>query len=144
MDEIQRKLELIGKQLTGANLHQHVVSTCPLLFAAIDLITGVLLQYKSDLSLWVWLVLAVLCMVFGVLFFAIQKNSRLGSHRLVLLGYSAVICFVCLGAIRMISFKEARPNDVRKLIGDERRLAAIRGTIDTDPYLFAVSRNGTG
>jgi hypothetical protein len=44
MDEIQRKLALIDKQLSwgAANIHKHIISTSPLLFVVIGLMAGIL------------------------------------------------------------------------------------------------------
>jgi competence protein ComEC len=47
----------------------------------------------------------------------------------------ALLCFLCLGAIRLIHFHQPKPNDIRNLVGNERRLATIRGVIITEPYI---------
>ena len=44
MDPIQRKLDLIDKQLVGGDLHRQIITTAPLLFAGVGLIVGIVLQ----------------------------------------------------------------------------------------------------
>ncbi|MHC4641322.1 MAG: DNA internalization-related competence protein ComEC/Rec2, partial [Planctomycetota bacterium] len=44
-------------------------------------------------------------------------------------------CFLCLGAIRFITFHQPKPNDIRNLVGSDRKLATIRGVIITEPYI---------
>ncbi|MHC4533785.1 MAG: DNA internalization-related competence protein ComEC/Rec2 [Planctomycetota bacterium] len=137
MDEIQRKLAQIDRQLTGINLHKRIVSTCPLVFVAIGLIAGILLQsilLESQL-LWLWLILLSLCLPAAVLFFVIQTKGKLSDYIPVLLSSTALICFLCLGAIRLISFHQPKPNDIRNLLADEPKLAVIRGMIMTEPYI---------
>jgi competence protein ComEC len=44
-------------------------------------------------------------------------------------------CFVCLGAIRLSSFHQPEPNDIRNFVADDAKLATIRGVIVTEPYI---------
>jgi hypothetical protein len=86
MDEIQRKLAQIDRQLTGINLHKRIISTCPLVFVATGLIVGILLQsilLESQL-LWLWLILLSLCLLSAVLFFVFQTKGKLKTYALVL------------------------------------------------------------
>ncbi len=134
MDDIRRKLELIDRQLAGPkNRHKQIISTCPLLFAAVGLVAGIITQTIVGLSVQVWLILLALCAVSAVLFFAIQRAGKLTPYALVLLSSCALICFVCLGAVRLASFYQPRQNDIRNFIGGERKLATIRGLITTKP-----------
>ena len=137
MDDIRRKLALIDKQLTAgpANLHKQIVSTCPLVFVAVGLIVGILIQHTFDLSLPLWLILLTLFASSAVLLFIIRKIGKVNSYALVLLSSCALICFVCLGAIRLTSFHQPKTNDVRNFVADEPRLATIRGLIITEPYI---------
>jgi len=131
MDDIQRKLELIDKQLAGGrNFHKQIISTCPLLFVATGLIAGILIQNALNLSAWLWLTLLVLCAIGILIFFAIRREISLP----YVTAYIALICFVCLGAIRLISYCQPGPNDIRNFIANERKLATIRGLIATEPY----------
>ena len=137
MDDIQRKLALIDKQLAGglANLHKHIISTCPLLFAAFGLIAGILLQHYLGLSVRFWVILLAVCAASAVLLFVIERADRPGSLALVLLSSCALLCFACLGGIRLIKYRQPRPGDIRNFVSDERKLATIRGRIVTEPYI---------
>ncbi len=140
MDDIQRKLALIDAQLAGrANIHSRIISTAPLLFAAVGLITGIVTEHAlfgsrgtSDepRSIWLWLILLVASTIAAIFLFLKRKQTPPP-----IFAYTTLVSFVCLGAIRMISFHQTRPNDIRKLVGDERKLATIRGIIVTDPYI---------
>jgi hypothetical protein len=137
MDEIERKLAQIDRQLAGSNFHQRIISTCPLVFVTIGLIAGILIQsvLPDSQLLWLWLILLTLCLISAVLFFVIQTKSNFSSYTPVLLSYCALVCFLCLGAIRLISFHQPKPNDIRSLVGNESELATIRGMILTEPYI---------
>jgi len=144
MDDIKRKLALIDQQLAGRNLHKRIVSTCPLVFPAVGLIIGILIQSTllgprvtgdEPQLLWLWLILLVICSLSAVSLFIIQTKGKLGSYAPVLLSSCALLCFVCLGAIRLLSFHQPKPNDIRNLVSDESKLATIRGLIVTEPYI---------
>jgi competence protein ComEC len=141
MDDIQRKLALIDKQLAGRNLHKQIISTCPLVFIAVGLIAGILIQHTllGTRLLWLWLILLGLFTAATVFFFIIQQSSSnhhslLTTHQYAT-AYLALACFVCLGAIRIISFHQPKPNDISNLVTDEQKLATIRGLIVTEPYV---------
>jgi len=166
MDDIKRKLALIDKQLTGGffNSYKQAISTCPLIFAAIGLILGILIQSTSlasrftfHASQFIWLVLLIASALSAIVLFIITKKSKLDSYPAaagafqsygkafaltsaetsspVLLSVCALICFTCLGAVRLTSFYKPKPDDIRNLVGNERKLATIRGLIVTDPYI---------
>jgi competence protein ComEC len=137
MDEIQRKLALIDRQLAGVNFHQRIISTCPLVFVATGLIIGILIQSLLPESslLWLWLILLILCLLSAVVLFVIQIKGNLSDYSPAFLGYCTLVCFLCLGAIRLISFNEPKPNDIRNFVDDEAKLATIRGLIVTEPYI---------
>jgi competence protein ComEC len=138
MDDIQRKLELIDKQLTGgiANSHKQIVSTAPLLFVAVGLIAGILIQSVVDLPVWFWLVSIGVCAAATIILYVVYRISYVGKGEQLpyILAYMALVCFVCLGAIRLISYHQAEPNDIRNFVGEEQKLATIRGSVITEPY----------
>ena len=146
MDDIQRKLALIDEQLTGgvANSHKRIISTTPLLFVAVGLIAGILIQNTSGLSIRVWLILLALCAIATISYFAyriLRLRSGQVSHIVkkenlpLVLAYTALACFVSLGGIRLISYYQPRADDIRNFVADERKLATIRGLIVTEPYI---------
>jgi len=137
MDDIQQKLNLIDQQLSGhSNFHRQIISSTPLLFAAIPLMAGITLQNIFNLPLEIWLILlAVSAISAGFLHFFSQ------AHRTpVKIAYATSICFLCLGAIRLTSFYQTPANDIRKVITNQRQPAAVRGIIITDPYINNTDR----
>jgi competence protein ComEC len=130
LDDIQRKLALIDQQLGGGkNLHSQIISTSPLVFAAAGLIFGIFLQDLLSLSVWVWLIVSTAVAAVSISAFAFPKKTL----RPPIFAYAALICFTCLGGVRSISYSTPEANDIRNFIGDERKLATIRGLIVTEP-----------
>jgi len=132
MDNIRRKLELIDRQLTGPNFHERVISTCPLIFAAAGLIAGILIQDISGLSSYIWLTLLVILSATAVFIFVTPQLSWRVRY---VTAYLALACFVCLGAIRLKSYSQPEPNDISNLLADEPKLATIRGSVISEPYI---------
>jgi competence protein ComEC len=139
MDEIQRKLALIDKQLAWgpAYIHKQIISTSPLLFVVTGLMVGILVQSAFTISIGFWLVLLILCVLAVVTSYIASRKSYLTNEKNLpfITAYLALVCFLCLGSIRLITFHQPRPDDIRNLVGSERRLATIRGTIITEPYV---------
>jgi DNA internalization-related competence protein ComEC/Rec2 len=143
LDDIQRKLALIDRQLAGgslANFHKQIISTAPLLFVVAGLISGIVIQNTFDLSVSIWLILLGLSTITTVFFFIIQQSSSTNYQSPITnyqyaTAYLALICFLCLGAMRLISFEQPKGDDICNFVGDERKLATIRGLIVTKPYV---------
>jgi competence protein ComEC len=132
MDDIRRKLELIDRQLTGPNFHERVISTCPLVFIVVGLIGGILIQNISGMPGYFWLILLAIPAVAAVFFFVMPQFSSSAGY---VTAYLALICFICLGAIRLTSYSRPEANDIRNLVTDEPKLATIRGSVITEPYI---------
>lgn len=130
MDEIQRKLAQIDRQIAGSNLHKQIIATCPMLFLAGGLISGILIQSKICLPASIWWILLTVSSLLTVYFFIINKSFTRDATACL-----ALVSFVSLGAIRLISFNLPETNDIRNLIGSDRSLASIRGLIMTQPYI---------
>lgn len=138
MDDIRRRLAEIDRQLeqSPAYYYKQAVSTAPLVFCAIGLIAGIIIQDHIVIPIEVWSSLLIICAAILIalpvihLFWpaAITKNI----YTMPLL---AVVCFICLGMICLASFNNAPPNDIRNLVGDKSTPAAIRGVIVIDPYI---------
>jgi len=132
MDDIQRKLALIDRELAGGReLHKQIVSTSPLVFVAVGLIAGILIQDILMWSIQFWLILLLLFAIGTFLLFAVLKVACPP----YVAAYIACVCFVCLGAVRLSSFYQPRPDGIRNLVTNERKLATIRGLITTEPYI---------
>jgi len=132
--DIQRKLDLIDKQLTGNSIHKQIISSSPLVFLAVGLIIGILIQNTFNLSLSLWLTLLALCAISAILLFVIQTSGRLSSYAPALLSICALFCFICLGSIRLTSYYQPGPQNIRNFVTDEAELATIRGLIVTRPH----------
>ena len=139
MDDIQQKLALIDAQRAGRGLPLRLVSTAPLFLPAVGLMTGIVLQEllsqwrdisASPLLTWVWVVLL------GLSVMAVWAGFLRGlwTTHPDWLACAASVCLLCLGAIRLLAFEWPAPYDVRDLVGEEPRLATIRGRIVTQPY----------
>ncbi len=133
MDEIKRKLELIDRQVTRRRFHERAVSTCPLAFVAIGLCAGIILQSTLGVPVSGWLALIGLCAVAAVLFFTVAQLYHTNIKYVT--AYLALICFACLGAIRLADYGRPKPNDIRNYVGDQRTLGTIRGLVATEPRI---------
>ena len=133
MDEIKRKLALIDRQLAGRRFHARAVSTCPLVFVSVGLITGILAQSRFGLPVSTWSVLLGLLAAVTALLFVVQQFC--GAKCQYVTAYLALGCFACLGAIRLMNYHDPAANDIRNCVTDERKLATIRGQIVTEPYV---------
>ncbi len=139
MDEIKRKLALIDRQLawSWANVHKQIISITPLLFVAAGLIAGIVIQNIFHLPIWFWLIAIWIFIAATIILYLASRISYLvkGQNLTFISAYTALMCFLCLGAIRLIHFHQPKPNDIRNLVDNERRLATIRGVIITEPYI---------
>lgn len=130
MDDIRRRLAEIDKQLdqSPSYYHKQAVTTAPLLFCAIGMMAGIVIQDKTQVPVWFWLVVLSACA--AVLVTVLAK----GFNRIYVGAYLALVCFICLGAIRLSSFNQPRPNDIRNFV-KEPMLATVRGVIETEPHI---------
>ncbi|MCL5280659.1 MAG: ComEC family competence protein [Planctomycetes bacterium] len=138
MDEIRRKLALIDEQLTPGGLRRRLVSTAPLFFPALGLMTGIVLQDRllrplsgSDPTRAPWPWLIALSILIGAVGAYLMRNHRdLQPQRLA---YGILLGFTCLGAIRLLAYEKPDPRDIRRLVGQDRVLATIAGRVLTQP-----------
>ena len=133
MDEIKRKLALIDRQLAGRRFHARAVSTCPLVFVAVGLIAGILVQSGFGLPVSTCSALLGLLATVTVVLFITQQFS--GGNFQYVTAYLALGGFACLGAIRLTDYHDPAANDIRNCITNQRKLATIRGQIVTEPYV---------
>lgn len=137
MDEIQRKLTQIDKRLQGfGGLSRSIIGSSPFIFVAAGLILGIILQNSLPLPTLVWLIL--LLTFFGltvvVSYFVWISTRREKTMNPISAALGVMLCAVCLGAIRLISYQYAAPNSINNLLGEQWTLATIRGLIVTEPY----------
>jgi len=139
MDEIKRKLTLIEAQLSRRSLQRRLIATAPLFFLAVGLMTGILVQQAlsvrlvdvpSAAFLRGWGIALGLCSA-AVLFAFVRARQN---PPVPLMAWGALLCFLALGAIRLVSFEATCPRDIRHLVGEDRVLATVRGRLLTQPY----------
>jgi competence protein ComEC len=140
MDEIKRKLALIDAELHRRSLYAQAIEAAPLLFPAVGLIVGIVGQEilssqphipSPRMLLWFWLALSVFCTA------AVAAGYRRMPERWrsPALACGVVVCSVCLGAIRLITFNTAGADDIRQAVGSEQVLATVRGRVVTEPRI---------
>lgn len=132
MDDIKRKLERIDRQLAGMPGHEEVFGTSPLLFIALGLMLGIVIQHYFGLPVIFWFYLLLCFTIAAVAFFVFKSNSEKSRH---VSAYLALGCFLCLGSIRLSNYTTPKPNDIKNFVSDEPVLATIRGCITTEPYV---------
>ena len=126
MDAVERKLAQFDLPHSPHDLLGYAADRIPLLPPALGLIAGIWLQEQIRPVVWIWLLLgAVLVVVTAVAF----HRKRASSQVLVTV---ATLGFLCAGAIRMAVAGRVAPDDVRKVLADDPRPAAIRGLIVRD------------
>ncbi len=134
MDEISRKLTLIEAQMSRRRLYAQRLAKSPLLFPAIGLIAGIVLQDSLsdtlDSPLWFWFGLLGLFALSLCIYFIWVREQAMPE----IAGPVTLLCFLCLGAIRLIAFETSEPNAIEHFVGDERILSTLRGRIITRPY----------
>jgi len=139
MDYIQQKLALIDAQRAGLKSHGALARIAPLFWPAVGLMGGIVLQERISqwhggpsavVPVWIWVAILGLCAAGVWIVFA----QRLHSADPGVFACGASICFLCLGAIRLLAFEMPAADDVRNLVGDKPGLATIRGRILTQPY----------
>jgi competence protein ComEC len=132
LDSVERQLRLIDKQLHERhNFYSDLFKKSPLLFCAIGLMGGIIIQNHFALPLCLWMVLLI-C-VAAAAAAATMRLGRAPQRTVPILGYLAVIAFACLGAIRLITYSAPANNDIRVLVGEDKTLATIRGQIASEP-----------
>ena len=143
MDAVERQLRIIDKQRhERRHFYSDLFKKSPLLFAAVGLMAGIIIQNYFALPLHLWtallvgtVILSIACFVsFGRFTNRPYKHGR-DAHatKVQAMGYLSVIAFACLGAIRLTTYSTPAGNDIRVLIGQEKTLATIRGQIASEP-----------
>lgn len=132
MDEIQRRLRDIDRGYApGLELMAETAATSPLVFCALGLMMGILLANALPAGLWLW---PALC---GGSAAAALVLALTGKHtkQLPFLVVLVMVCFVGLGGTRLATFRNLQSNNIANLVGADRTLATIRGTVVSNVYL---------
>lgn len=140
MNAVERQLRIIDKERhERQHFYSDLFKKSPLLFAAVGLMGGIIVQDTFALSSYLWM--ALLTCTIAAAIMAIQKGDRAGSplqgratqRTVQIMGYLSVIAFACLGAIRLTTYSTPAGNDIRVLVGEDKTLATIRGQIASEP-----------
>ena len=138
MNDIQRRLAEIDRYFDQgpAHYYKQAVSTAPLVFCAIGLIAGIIIQDHLPVPIGVWLSLLGICTAILIASFAINFLRPIAETRkFYILPLLTTVLFISLGVIRLSSFNSAPPNDIRNLVGSKATPAAVRGVIVTELYI---------
>jgi competence protein ComEC len=92
------------------------------------MMAGIIIQNEAGLHIWIWLAAIGLCVATVITLLA----GKIGWGYVA--PYLVLVCFACLGAIRLASFYQPKANDIRNSVGSEPALATVRGVIATKPY----------
>ncbi|MDO8302203.1 MAG: ComEC/Rec2 family competence protein [Sedimentisphaerales bacterium] len=143
LDAVERQLRIIDKQRHDRrHFYFDLFKKSPLMFAAIGLMGGIIIQNMFVFPLYVWIAVLGSTVMLSVACFAgfgrFANRSYIpgrDAHATTVqaMGYLAAIAFACLGAIRLTTYSIPANNDIRVLIGDEKSLATLRGTILSVP-----------
>ena len=137
MNDIQRRLAEIDRYFDRgpAYYYKQAVSTAPLVFCAIGLIAGIIIQDHLPSPIWSRWVLLCFCtaiLILALITYFFWPAAQ--TLKLYILPIITTVVFICLGAVRLASFNNAPPNDIRNIVGNEPNLATVRGVIVTEPY----------
>ncbi len=132
INRIKQRLAEIDREfeLSSSYYYKQAVKIAPLLFCAAGLMAGIVIQSNVPIPVWFWLTTISICTSAVIVSFAVPRLRFKKAIPLLVL-----VCFVCLGAIRLASFERASPNDIRNSVGSEPTLATLRGVIVTEPYI---------
>jgi competence protein ComEC len=137
-NQIRQRLAEIDRYFDRgpAYYYKQAVSTAPLVFCAIGLIAGIIIQDHLPMPIGIWLSLLGICTAILIASFAINFLRPIAETRkFYILPLLTTVLFISLGAIRLASFNSAPPNDIRNLVGSKTTPAAVRGVIVTEPYI---------
>ncbi len=131
MSDIKHKLKLIDKQLAGFNgIIEDSIFRLPLVFPCLGLIFGIFIQNIFNFSI------LVLSLLFSFIFFFLIALHFLKQHkRFYFLILFATLLSVLLGMVRYDHYFTLPSDHIKKLVKDERMLAAIQGEVVSSPRI---------
>lgn len=136
MDAVERQLRILDKQRhERRNFYPDLFKKSPLLFCAIGLMGGIILQNNFALPLYLWMALLACTVIAATALWATARVAPTGraTQTVYITGYLAAIAFACLGAIRLSTYSTPASNDIRVLFGEDKTLATVRGIIVSEP-----------
>lgn len=125
MDEIQRKIEEFQRQLIPKSvLFKQFLLSCPVVLPAIGLILGLVLQFYFVFPVTIWAGVFILCLI-SYFFFRHSADAIL---------VIVILCFCCLGGIRLLAFNRPASNDIRNIAAEDSTFAHIKAEIISEPF----------
>lgn len=129
MNFAQRQLALFEKHDRRRELTETLIADCPIIFAALGLIAGIIIQHFCGLKTgFVFLVLTVITFVSVIIFTKYRAVKPLA--------YLTIAGFICMGAVRLAGFNTLPANDIARFVTDKRSPATVRGTIVDKPVIY--------
>ena len=130
----QQRLKILSEQFAPKPpfLKQALAGFPAFIFAA-GIIVGIVAQEFVSISIAIWLAILAICAV-CCLGLGLLKTS----HKLYIAVCLSFVCFICLGAVRLISYQEPAKNDIRNF-AEESVLASVRGRVIGEPYVVEES-----
>ena len=130
MDSIDQKISEFQNQLAGktSSLKQILLS-CPAVLPAIGLIIGLVVQFYFDFPLIIWFAVLILSTTLYLIWRFFGRVS-------IYLAFIAVLlCFACLGSIRLIAQNRPASNDIRSILHEDFTFAHIKAQIISEPVI---------
>ncbi len=134
MDEIQQKIEEFKKSLEPKSPLREIIFNCPAVISVIGLLFGLTVQFYFKLPLLTYF--AVLAVAI-ILYLGRHTGLPLRNKPYLIL-ICVLLCFCCLGAIRLTKFNMPAKNDIRHVI-KEPTFAHIKGQIISKPVVVENS-----
>lgn len=132
VDPIRLQIEALQEQLRPPRpLAERITESCPLMPSACGLIAGLILQRQWNLPFTFWAV--VLPLLMGSLYFVLRRSTP--RQKQIALLWISLFAGVLLGAVRLRLFQTPCPDDIRRRISGDSSLAALGGTILSQPRL---------
>jgi len=128
MDEIQQKIEEFKQSLVSQSPLKEIFLSCPTVLPAIGLLIGLVLQYYLNFPAFVWFII----LIFSLVLFLSHKFLIRSVYFVFI---SVLLCFICLGPLRLINHNLSAPNDIRKIPIQDFTFAHIRAQIVTEPIV---------
>jgi competence protein ComEC len=134
LHSVERQLRIIDKERHERhNFYSDLFKKSPLLFAAVGLMGGIIIQDHFPVPIYVWATLLGCAVITA---FALIKRAGLKPAPTVqAFGYLAAIAFACLGAIRLTAYSTPAGSDIRTLFDQDKTLATVRGQIASEPLM---------
>ena len=130
MDSIDQKISEFQNQLAGETYSlKQILLTRPAVLPAVGLIIGLVVQFYFDFPLIIWLAVLILSTTLYLIW------RFLGRVSIYLAFIAVLLCFACLGSIRLIAQNRPASNDIRNILREDFTFAHIKAQIISEPVI---------